>query len=153
MGGLSLILNYAVYLIGLTYAASRKNFKRQFEIAAITYTLSYAFYIINVNELVRLIISVVAAVISGYGASLLWVSQGGYMVKLFKKYSITGNDEGMYMGIQSGIIYAQIILGGCITTFALGLFGNEVYFIVLTAIGVVAFIVGKVFIDPLNDGT
>lgn len=30
VGGLSLILNYAVYLVGLTYAASLKNFKRQF---------------------------------------------------------------------------------------------------------------------------
>jgi hypothetical protein len=30
IGGLSLILNYFVYLIGLTYAASLKNYKRQF---------------------------------------------------------------------------------------------------------------------------
>lgn len=46
------------------------------------------------------------------------------MVKLFRKYSISDSDEGRYMGIQSGIIYAQVILGGCITTFALGLFGD-----------------------------
>lgn len=46
------------------------------------------------------------------------------MVKLFKKYNISGTDEGWYMGIQNGIIYGQVIMGGIITTFALGLFGN-----------------------------
>ena len=74
--------------------------------------------------MVRLIVSVFGAIIGGYGASVLWVSQGGYMVKLFKRYNISGSDEGRYMGIQNGIIYGQVILGGAITTFALGLFGN-----------------------------
>jgi hypothetical protein len=30
VGGLALILNYTVYLIGLTYAATFSNYKRQF---------------------------------------------------------------------------------------------------------------------------
>ena len=30
VGGLSLILNYVVYLLGLTYAASLRNYKKQF---------------------------------------------------------------------------------------------------------------------------
>ena len=81
-------MNYTVYMIGLTYAATLTNYKKQFEIAAITYTIGYALYIVDLNEVVRLIVSIIAALIGGYGASVLWVSQGGYMVKLFKKYNI-----------------------------------------------------------------
>lgn len=54
------------------------------------------------------------------------------------------------MGIQNGIIYGQVVMGGAVTTFALGLFGNFIYFIVLSAIGVLAFFFCYFFIDPLN---
>lgn len=53
------------------------------------------------------------------------------------------------MGIQSGIIYGQVILGGAVTTFALGLFGNQTYFIVLTGIGVLSFLFVYFFLDSL----
>jgi len=100
---------------------------------------------------VRLIISIIAALIGGYGASVLWVSQGGYMVKLFKKYDIKNEEKGQYLGILNGIVFGQVILGGTITTFALGLFGNFIYFIVLTAIGVAALIFVHLLLDPLED--
>jgi len=138
-------------MVGLTYAASLSNYKRQFEIAAITYTTGYALYIVDVSEVVRLIISIIAALIGGYGASVLWVSQGGYMVKLFKKYNIKNEEKGQYLGILNGIVFGQVILGGTITTFALGLFGNFIYFIVLTAIGVAALIFVHLLLDPLED--
>ena len=54
------------------------------------------------------------------------------------------------MGIQSGIIYGQVILGGAVTTFALGLFGNTIYFIVLTGIGIAAFLFVNFFLDSLE---
>ena len=79
-------------MVGLTYAASLKNFKKQFEIAAIAYTLNYALYIFNSGKVFTLVVSIIGAIIGGYGASVLWVSQGGYMVKLFKKYAISGQD-------------------------------------------------------------
>ena len=53
------------------------------------------------------------------------------------------------MGIQSGIVYSNVLLGGTITTFALGLFGNEIYFIVLTVIGAISYFLCKIFLDPL----
>ena len=55
------------------------------------------------------------------------------------------------MGILNGIVYGQVILGGSITTFALGLFGNFIYFIVLTTIGVGALIFVHFLLDPLKD--
>ena len=54
------------------------------------------------------------------------------------------------MGIQSGIIYGQVILGGVVTTFALGLFGNQIYFLVLTGIGALSFLFVNFFLDPLE---
>ena len=55
------------------------------------------------------------------------------------------------MGIQSGIIYGQVILGGAITTFALGIFGNTVYFIVLTVIGTLSYLFVHFCLDDLMD--
>ena len=54
------------------------------------------------------------------------------------------------MGIQSGIIYGQVILGGAVTTFALGYFGNTTYFIVLTAIGLISLLFVHFFLDSLQ---
>ena len=55
------------------------------------------------------------------------------------------------MGIQNGIIFGQVILGGAITTFALGLFGNFIYFIVLTVIGILSLLFVHFLLDPLED--
>ena len=151
MGGMVLIINYVVYLLGLTYAVSLRNYKRQFEIAAITYTIGYALYIYDFDEVTRLVVSIIAAVIGGYGASVLWVSQGGYMVKLFKTYSISEHAEGRYMAIQNGIIYGQVMLGGVVTTFALGIFGDQIYFMVLTIIGTMSLLFVHFFLDPLKE--
>jgi hypothetical protein len=104
---------------------------------------------VDFNEVVRLIVSIVAAIIGGYGASVLWVSQGGYMVRLFKVYGISEQDEGQFMGMQNAIIYGQVLLGGIITTFALGIFGNTVYFTVLTVIGTLSFLFVHFMLDPL----
>lgn len=44
-GELALIVNYFVYLVGLTRAPSIKDYKRQFLIAAVCYSLNYALYL------------------------------------------------------------------------------------------------------------
>jgi hypothetical protein len=73
------------------------------------------------------------------------------MVKLFKIKGIDENSEGKYIGAMNGIVYSQIILGGVLTTFALGLFGNEIYFIILSGIGILSFILCKFCLDPLEE--
>jgi hypothetical protein len=55
------------------------------------------------------------------------------------------------MGILNGLVFGQLICGGVITTFALGLFGNQVYFIVLSIVGVMAFVLCRFCLDPLAD--
>lgn len=94
--------------------------------------------------------SILGAILGGFGASVLWVSQGGYLMKLFKKYQIEKNSEGYYMGILNGLVYASGLLGSIIITFGLGLFGNLVYFLILTSIGMLAFLLCWIFLDPLD---
>jgi len=57
-------------------------------IAALCYSFNYALYIFEFREFGGLVVTVIGAIVGGYGASVLWVSQGGFMVKLFKKYAI-----------------------------------------------------------------
>jgi hypothetical protein len=87
-GEVSLIVNYVVYLIGLTRAASITNFKKQFLIAAICYSSNYALYLLGFTKLLGLFTAALGALIGGYGASVLWVSQGGYMMRLFHRNKI-----------------------------------------------------------------
>ena len=57
------------------------------------------------------------------------------------------------MGIQNGLIFFHIFCGGLITTFALGVFGNLTYFIVLTVVGVISLAFCQFFLDPLSSIT
>lgn len=148
-GEVSLIVNYVVYLVGLTRAASIRNFKKQFLIAAICYSSNYALYLLGFTKLLALFSAAMGAAIGGFGASVLWVSQGGYMMRLFGRNKIEKDHEGYYMGIQNGLIYTSNFIGAAITTFGLGLFGNQVYFLILTGVGIASFALCKLFLDPL----
>lgn len=123
-GEVVLILNYAVYLIGLTRAPAIRHFKKQFQIAALCYATNYALYLLKFNSLLGLIVSCVGAAVGGFGASVLWVSQGGYMMRLFRQCGISKNEEGYYLGIQNALVFASVLAGAIIITFGLGLFGS-----------------------------
>ncbi len=97
-----------------------------------------------------LIVSILGAVIGGFGASILWVSQGGYMMKLFSVNNIGKDHEGYYLGIQNGLIYGSSVLGAIIIAFGLGFFGNQVYFVILTVVALLGFALCFFFLDPLS---
>ena len=77
-----------VYLLGLTRAASIRDYKKQFLIAAACYTSNYALYLLGFTKLFALFTAALGAAIGGFGASVLWVSQGGYMMRLFHRNKI-----------------------------------------------------------------
>lgn len=87
-GEVSLIVNYITYLVGLTSAPSLFKFKKLFLLAALCYFFNYALYLLELENIGGLIISIIGAIVGGYGASILWVSQGGYMMRLFKTNKI-----------------------------------------------------------------
>jgi MFS family permease len=94
---------------------------------------------------------IIGALFGGYGAAIYWVSQGGYLIKLFKKYNIPQNEEGKYFGIANGIVYGSSLFGALVTTFGLGYFGNTVYFTVLSVLTVISLLVCTFFMDGLKD--
>ena len=140
-----------VYLIGLVKATTITNFKKQFLIAAICYSVNYALYFLQFNKDSSLVIGIVGAIIGGYGASILWVSEGGYMTLLLKKYNTQQNKEGHYLGILNSLICGQSLFGAIFITFGLGIFGNEIYFIILTGTGLLAFVFCYFLLDPLEE--
>lgn len=93
---------------------------------------------------------IVGALFGGYGAAIYWVSQGGYMMKLFKKYGINTNEEGKYFGVTNGIVYGSSFLGAIVTTFGLGLFGTQIYFAILTVLALASWAVCTYFLDSLE---
>ena len=145
-----LILNYLVYLIGLSRAPAIRNYKRQFQIAAICYSTNYALYLLKFDRTLGLLAAIAGAIIGGFGASVLWVSQGGYMMRLFKANRIEKDHEGFYLGLQNSLVYTSSLLGAVVITFGLGLFGSQIYFLVLTLLGVVAFFLCTFLLDPLR---
>jgi len=66
----------------LINATSITNFKKQFLIATICYSINYALYFLSLNKDLSLVTGIIGAIVGGYGASILWVSEGGYMTLL-----------------------------------------------------------------------
>ena len=84
--------NYFVYMVTLIFSPAIKHFKKQFQISAICHLINYAVYIPDFKGTLGLGMGIVGALFGGYGAAIYWVSQGGYMMKLFKKYGIKTNE-------------------------------------------------------------
>jgi MFS family permease len=117
--------------------------------SAIAHLINYAVYIPDFKGDLGLIAGVIGAIFGGYGAAIYWVSQGGYLMKLFKRYNIPKNEEGKYFGITNGIVYGSSLFGAIVTTFGLGYFGSSIYFTILTVLSFISWLVCTIFLDSL----
>ena len=140
-------------MVTLIFSPAIQNFKLQFQISAICHLINYAVYIPNFKGDLGLVAGIIGALFGGYGAAIYWVSQGGYMMKLFKIYKVHENEEGKYFGITNGIVYGSSLFGAIVTTFGLGYFGTQFYFIILTGLAFVSFLVCSIFLDNLSEAT
>lgn len=95
-----------------------------FQVSAICHLINYAVYIPNLKEEGGLLMGIIGGMFGGYGAAIYWVSQGGYMIKLFRFCSIPSSQEGKYFAIINGIVYCSALFGALVTTFGLGFFGS-----------------------------
>ena len=64
------------------------TYKKQFIFGAICYTINYALEIPDSLNTIGIIMIVVGSMLGGLGAAVVWVSQGGFMSKLFENYQI-----------------------------------------------------------------
>lgn len=93
---------------------------------------------------------IIGALFGGYGAAIYWVSQGGYMMRLFKVYGVSTHHEGKYFAVINGIVYCSGFFGAIVTTFGLGYFGSQIYFAILTVLALVSWAVCTFFLDSLS---
>lgn len=145
----ALAINYLTYLISLIFSTAITKFKWQFQMSALCHLVNYAVYIPDFKGELGMVMGIIGAVFGGYGAAIYWVSQGGYLMKLFKKYGIPKSEEGKYFGITNGIVYGSSLFGAIVTTFGLGYFGSSIYFTILTGLSFVSWLVCTVFLDSL----
>jgi hypothetical protein len=54
--------------------------------------INYAVYIPDFTGDMGLLMGIIGALFGGYGAAIYWVSQGGYLMKLFLIYGIPKNE-------------------------------------------------------------
>lgn len=87
----ALVVNYSVYFVTLIFSSGITDYKKQFQISAICHLINYAVYIPGFTDDWGLIAGIVGALFGGYGAAIYWVSQGGYLIKLFRTYHIPEN--------------------------------------------------------------
>ena len=59
------------------------SYKKQLIIGAICYTINYAIEIPLVLSPFGIFLLILGSVLGGFGAAIVWVSQGGFMTALF----------------------------------------------------------------------
>jgi hypothetical protein len=121
------------------------------QLAALFYALNYALYILELRNAGGLIINIIGAIVGGYGSAIQWVCLGGYMMKLFRVNKIEKEHQGRYLGIFNGLFYSGQMTGAVFTTFFLGLFSNNIYFIGLAAVALLSLLLCRFLLDPLKE--
>jgi len=84
--------------------------------------------------------------IGGISAGFLWVSQGGYLREICKKK----HDKGKYNAIFSLLLAFSSLTAGITTTFFLGYFSSQVYFIALTSLSLLSSLYCMLFLKDIS---
>lgn len=111
------------------------SYKKQLIIGAICYTINYALEIPLILNTFGIFFLVFGSILGGFGAAIVWISQGGFMIALLEKYHRPLDHHGRYFGLLNMIVFSNTLLGSLVTTFGLGFLGDREYFIILTFIG------------------
>lgn len=86
------------------------------------------------------------AAIGGISAGFLWVSQGGYLREICKKQ----HDKGKYNAIFSTLLAFSSFTAGITTTFFLGYFSSQIYFIALTSMSLLSSLYCLLFLKDIS---
>jgi MFS family permease len=92
----------------------------------------------------------IGSVLGGFGAAIVWVSQGGFMTALFKKYDAPSDHHGRYFAILNTIVFSNTLWGSIVTTFVLGFLDDFYYFIILTLIGALSILFSFFLIEDVQ---
>jgi MFS family permease len=99
--------------------------------------LSGIIVVIFDSNFLKYLIVCLGSCISGISAGFLWISQGRYIHLACEKYHALDRKGEMY-GIFGAFYCLSNVTAGLITTFGLGFFDAEHYFVIVTLLGVIA---------------
>ena len=142
------------FILSTIYAPScRWKIKTQLLVATFAYSFDFAagLFVPLVSIPLKYAFACLGATVCGLSAGLLWVSQGRYIHLVCE---MQGGDSSKLkakcFGLFSLIYCLSHISAGLITTFGLGLFNVEIYFITITATGLLSVVCCAVFIDDIE---
>ena len=118
------------------------------------HTLNYStgIYLEDLNEPMKYIIIAIGSVGSGIGDAFIWTVYGRYLHNLCEDSGEVEN-KGKYFGICYMIGISSTITGALPIFFGLGLFSDEVFFMILTAIGIGSALFGIFVLKDVKDYT
>ena len=149
----NIAVSYLAFILSTIYAPSCKwKIKHQMLLATAMYTLNYSSGLVipHVPTPLKFLTGAFTAAGAGLSAGLLWVSQGRYIHLVCEKAAVPER-KGEFFGLFSLLYCLSHISAGLITTFGLGLFSPEVYFVCITATGLVAVAFCALVIDHIED--
>jgi hypothetical protein len=155
LGTLSLFSIYASFMVsGLfsPFIGRKLNYKTMLLISSVCYTLNFSSgLILEIFEFSTWVVVAVEAlaIIGGFSAGLLWVTQAAYLHFICEKNRMQ-NRKGYYFGLFYGVYGVSNITSGLVTTFMLGLFDKTIYFWILFGIGITSFFFCLIFIKDVQ---
>ena len=149
----NIAVSYLAFILSTIYAPSCKwKMKYQMLLATAMYTLNYSTGLIipHVSTPFKFITGAIGSGGAGLSAGLLWVSQGRYIHLVCEKAAVPER-KGEMFGLFSLLYCLSHISAGLITTFGLGLFSPQVYFICLATTGLLAVAFCALVIGHIED--
>jgi len=92
------------------------------------------------------VIVALGGIVGGISAGFLWVSQGGYLREVCK----AKDNKGRYNAIFSFLLSFSSLSAGIMTTFFLGYFSNQIYFVALTALSLCSSLYCVFFLQDIS---
>jgi hypothetical protein len=152
VGPANIAISYMAFILSTIYAPSCKwKIKTQMLVATCAYTLNFSTGLLvpYVAIPIKYLLTCSGAAVCGLSAGLLWVSQGRYIHLVCEKAGV-GEEKGMHFGLFSLIYCLSHISAGLITTFGLGLFSVEIYFLTITVTGLLSILFCWMFISNIE---
>ena len=149
----NIAVSYLAFILSTIYAPSCKwKMKYQMLLATAMYTLNYSTGLIipHVSTPFKFLTGAIGSGGAGLSAGLLWVSQGRYIHLVCEKAAVPER-KGEMFGLFSLLYCLSHISAGLITTFGLGLFSPQVYFICLATTGLLAVAFCALVIGHIED--
>lgn len=152
IGPFLFIFNYGVFMLANLFAPLiHFSSKWLISLSALGYACQYSvgIFISDLDGFMQYFIAAIGASIAGVFASILWVNVGTYIHDACHFYNQI-EKKGHYFGLFTTLYSFSLITGSLVVTFGLSLMEEQPYFILVTAIAVLAFVFSAIFMKDVE---